>query len=162
MCFISGVTESEMWTIHNTSPIKSTKSSVSSVHLQLLLSYDSSFLEWDKMRLSESRLNPVIGLIFSINTDIVGLFVNKWRTTFLNGYSTPKWKLSLVTSFVCLRKTIWDILDENRQACDCPIGCQVNCTVKAQTSMKSIIKIVHLPSVVQSDWFKATRILFVH
>ncbi len=52
-------------------------------------------------------------------------------------------------SFVCLRNTIEDILDENREACDCPIDCQVNNTVKAQKSMKDIVKIVHLPSVVQ-------------
>ncbi len=52
-------------------------------------------------------------------------------------------------SFVRLRKTISDICDENREACDSPIDCQVNNTVKAQKSMKDIAKIVHLPSVVQ-------------
>ncbi len=52
-------------------------------------------------------------------------------------------------SCVRLRNTIYDILDENRKACDCPIDCQVNNTVKAQKSMKNIAKIVHLPSVVQ-------------
>ncbi len=41
------------------------------------------------------------------------------------------------------------MLDENREACDCSIDCQVNSTVKAKKSMKDIIKIVHLPSVVQ-------------
>ncbi len=41
-----------------------------------------------------------------------------------------------------------DILDKNREACDCPIDCQVNNTVKAQKSMKVIAKIVILPSVV--------------
>ncbi len=28
-------------------------------------------------------------------------------------------------------------MDENQEACDCPIDCQVNYTVKAQKSMKS-------------------------
>ncbi len=36
------------------------------------------------------------------------------------------------------------------KACDSPIDCQVNNTVKAQKSMKGIVKIVHLPPVVQS------------
>ncbi len=53
------------------------------------------------------------------------------------------------------------MLDENREACDYPIDCQVNNTVKAQKSMKGIVKIVHLPSVVQSEFYEATRILFV-
>ncbi len=44
---------------------------------------------------------------------------------------------------------------------DCPIDCIVNNTVKAQKSMKDIVKIVHLPSVVQSECYEATRILFV-
>ncbi len=64
-------------------------------------------------------------------------------------------------SFVRPRNTISDILDENWEACDCPIDCQVNNTVKAQKSMKDIVKIVHLPSVVQSECYEATRILFV-
>ncbi len=34
---------------------------------------------------------------------------------------------------------------ENREVCDCPIDCQINNTVKAQKSMKDIVKIVHLP-----------------
>ncbi len=42
--------------------------------------------------------------------------------------------------FVRLRNTIQDILDENREACDCPIDCQVNNTVKAQKNMKDIVK----------------------
>ncbi len=33
-------------------------------------------------------------------------------------------------------------------------------TVKAQKSMKSIIRIVHLPPVVQSEFNETTRILF--
>ncbi len=45
--------------------------------------------------------------------------------------------------------------------CDCPIDCQVINTVKAQKSMKSIVRVVHLPSVVQSEFYEATRILFV-
>ncbi len=60
------------------------------------------------------------------------------------------------------RNTIQDILDENQQVCDCPIDCQTINTVKAQKSMKDIVKIVHLPSVVQSEFYEATRILFVH
>ncbi len=63
-------------------------------------------------------------------------------------------------SLVCLRNTIQNILDENRESFDCPIDCQVNNTVKAQKSMKDITKIVHLPSVVQSELYEATRILF--
>ncbi len=53
-----------------------------------------------------------------------------------------------------------DILDDNRDACDCPIDCIVNCTVKIQKSMKSIVRIVHLPSVVQSEFNEATRTLY--
>ncbi len=53
-------------------------------------------------------------------------------------------------SFVRLRNTIKDILDENREACDCPIDWQVNYTVKVQKSMKHIARMLHLPSVVQS------------
>ncbi len=64
-------------------------------------------------------------------------------------------------SFVRLRNTIEDILDENQEVCDCPIDCQVNSTVKAQKSMKNIVKIVHLPSVVQSELYEATRIFFL-
>ncbi len=64
-------------------------------------------------------------------------------------------------SFVRLRNTIWDILDENWEACDCPIDCQVITTVESQKSMKSIVRILHLPSVVQSEFYEATRILFV-
>uniref|UniRef100_A0A8C1HTK4 Ubiquitin carboxyl-terminal hydrolase n=1 Tax=Cyprinus carpio carpio TaxID=630221 RepID=A0A8C1HTK4_CYPCA len=54
-----------------------------------------------------------------------------------------------------------DILDENREACDCPIDCQVNCTVKVQKSMRDIVRIVHLPSVSRYEFYEATRILFV-
>ncbi len=64
-------------------------------------------------------------------------------------------------SFVYLRNTIYDILDKNREACDCPIDCQVNNTVEVQKSMKSIARVIHLPSVVQSEFYEATRILFV-
>ncbi len=52
-------------------------------------------------------------------------------------------------SFVRLRNTILDILDENREACDCPIDWQTIFTVLAQKSMKDVIRVVHLPSVVQ-------------
>ncbi len=54
------------------------------------------------------------------------------------------------------------MLDENREACDCPIDCQVINTVKAQ-SMKSIAKILHLSSVVQSDCYEPSqaKILFI-
>ncbi len=64
-------------------------------------------------------------------------------------------------SFVRPRNRIEDILNENQEACDCPIDCIVNCTVKAQKSMKSIVRIVYLPSVVQSEVYEATRILLV-
>ncbi len=41
------------------------------------------------------------------------------------------------------------ILDKIREACDWPIDCQTIDTVQAQKSMKDIVKIVRLPSVVQ-------------
>ncbi len=43
---------------------------------------------------------------------------------------------------------------KKRGACDCPIDRQVNNTVKAQKRMKDIVKIVHLPSVVQRNVMK--------
>ncbi len=52
-------------------------------------------------------------------------------------------------------------MDENCEACDCPIDCQVNYTVNVQKNMKSIARIHHLPSVVQYDCYEVTRILFV-
>ncbi len=61
--------------------------------------------------------------------------------------------------FVPLQNTIKGILDENQEACDCPIDCRVNCTVKVQKSMKDIVRIVHLSSDVQSESYDATRIL---
>ncbi len=33
--------------------------------------------------------------------------------------------------------------NETREVCDCTIDCQVNNTVEAQKSMKSIVRIVH-------------------
>ncbi len=63
-------------------------------------------------------------------------------------------------SFVHLRNTIWDDLDKSQEACDCPIDCQVTLTIKAQKRINDIVKIVHLPSVVQSECYEATRILF--
>ncbi len=50
------------------------------------------------------------------------------------------------------------MLDENRENRDCPTDCQVNDTVKAQKRMKNLIKILNLPSVVQSELYEATRI----
>ncbi len=44
------------------------------------------------------------------------------------------------------------MLDENWEACDCPTDCQVYNTVKVHKSMKSIVRIVHLPSVVQFEF----------
>ncbi len=44
------------------------------------------------------------------------------------------------------------------RACDCSIDCQVIKNDKAQKSMKSIVSIVHMLSVVQSEMFEATRI----
>ncbi len=64
-------------------------------------------------------------------------------------------------SFVRLQHTIKDILDKNREACDCPIDCQVSNTVEVQKSMKSIARVVHLPSVAQPEFYLVTRILFV-
>ncbi len=61
-------------------------------------------------------------------------------------------------SFVHLRNIIYD---ENREACDCPIDCQVILIVKVQKSMKSIVRVVHLPAVVQSEFYNATKIIFV-
>ncbi len=52
-------------------------------------------------------------------------------------------------------------MDEIREACDCPIDCIVNCTVKVHKRMKSIVRIVHPPSVVQSEFNEATRKLFL-
>ncbi len=43
-------------------------------------------------------------------------------------------------SFIRLWNTIEDILYETRKACDCPIDCQVNYTVKVQKSMKTSSK----------------------
>ncbi len=53
--------------------------------------------------------------------------------------------------FVRLWNTIEYILNENREACVCPIDCLVKYTVKVQKSMKNIAKVVlmDLPSVVQ-------------
>ncbi len=45
---------------------------------------------------------------------------------------------------------------------DCAIDCKVNYTVNAQKSMKSIVRMVHLPSVVQSEFNEATRTPFLH
>ncbi len=60
----------------------------------------------------------------------------------------------LYKSFILLRKTIKDILDKNRVACDnCPIDCQVSNTVEVQKSMKSIARVVHLPSMIQSEFY---------
>ncbi len=38
---------------------------------------------------------------------------------------------------------------------------EVNYTVKVHKNMKQIVKIVHLPSVVQSEFYEAMRIVFV-
>ncbi len=72
----------------------------------------------------------------------------------LKGYSTPKLKfcnlslspmwLQTRKSFVRLREHNVRYFDENREACESTIDCQVNNTVKAQKSMKDIVKIVHL------------------
>ncbi len=52
-------------------------------------------------------------------------------------------------------------MDENREACDCPIDCQTINTVEAQKSLKNIVRIVHLPSVVQPQRYEVTRKLFL-
>ncbi len=56
-------------------------------------------------------------------------------------------------------KIFW--MKTGRLVSDCPIDCQVNYSVKAQKSTKTIVKIVHLPSVVKSEFYEVTRILFV-
>ncbi len=56
-------------------------------------------------------------------------------------------------SFIRSRNTIKDILDENREACDCLIDCQVINTVKDQKSMKDVAKIVHLPLMKRREYF---------
>ncbi len=63
--------------------------------------------------------------------------------------------------FARLRNTIKYILDENREACECPIDCQVTYKVKAQKNMKNIARILHLPSVAQFECYEVTRIPFV-
>ncbi len=84
----------------------------------------------------------------------------------LKGYSTPNWtfshqSLKPIKALFVFRTQFKVFLDANREACVCPIDCQVNNTVKVQKSIKHIIKIVHMPSVVQSDWYEATIIIFV-
>ncbi len=77
---------------------------------------------------------------------------------FLKGYSNLKWKFGHQSLTPCRSKPVkasfvfgtqfkifWN---KNREACNCPIDCQVNNTVKFQKSMKNIVKIIHLPSVV--------------
>ncbi len=68
-------------------------------------------------------------------------------------------------SFVRPRDLISDIFDENWEACDCPIDCQVNYTVKAQKSIKkhrqNSPSDYSVRSVVQSEFYEATSILFV-
>ncbi len=48
-------------------------------------------------------------------------------------------------------------MDENQEACDCPIDCQTINTVEAQKSLKNIVRIVHLPSVAQPQRYEVTR-----
>ncbi len=88
----------------------------------------------------------------------------------VKGLLHPKMKMLHLTcmSFqlhkcsVRLRNTIKDILDTNWEARDCPIDCQVNNTVEVQKNMKDIAREVHLPTVVQSELYETTRILFVY
>ncbi len=63
--------------------------------------------------------------------------------------------------FIRILNAIQDILDKNREACDCPIDCQVNTTVEVQKSMKSIARVVHLPSVVQPEFDEWRENFFV-
>ncbi len=96
------------------------------------------------------------GLIMSILTWLC-------KRKYLKGYSTPKQTFchkSLTPS--CRSKPIkalfvfgtqFKIFWMKTAVCDCPIDCQVNDTnVIAQKSMKSIARIVHLTSVVQSEF----------
>ncbi len=61
----------------------------------------------------------------------------------------PPCRSKPVKALFVFRTQILYILDENREACDCPTDSQVNNTVKAQKSMKYIIKICH-------QWFNLT------
>ncbi len=54
--------------------------------------------------------------------------------------------------------TIKGILDKHREVCDCPINCQVINTIEVQKRMKSIAREVHLPSVVQSEFYDFIQI----
>ncbi len=42
-----------------------------------------------------------------------------------------------------------------------PIDCRVNTTVEAQKCMKNIVRIIHLPSVVQLEFNEETRKTFL-
>ncbi len=53
-------------------------------------------------------------------------------------------------------------MEENREVCDYPIDCQVNYIFNVHKSMKCIVRIVHLPSVVHSEFYEAMKVLFVH
>ncbi len=52
-------------------------------------------------------------------------------------------------------------LIKTRRLVTVSIDCQVNNTVEVQKRIKSIVRIVHLPSVVQSEFYDVTRIVFV-
>ncbi len=68
------------------------------------------------------------------------LFMNRWRC--IKELLHPKNKNVVINHlpscrskpkrFICLRNTIYDILKENREACDCPIDAQTINTVKAE------------------------------
>ncbi len=101
-----------------------------------------------------SRLSNIDGDKEAKLTDCSCYSTTKWKCCH---YSFTRMSFQLHKSFVRLRNKISDILDKNREACDFSFDCQVNNTVEVQ---KSIARIVHLPSVVQSEFYEATRILF--
>ncbi len=65
---------------------------------------------------------------------------------------------SIKASFVF--NTIKGILDKHCEVCDCLINCRVINTidVEVQKRMKSIAREVHLPSVVQSEFYDFIQI----
>ncbi len=54
--------------------------------------------------------------------------------------------------------TIKGILDKHCEVCYCLINCQVINTIEVQKRMKSIAREVHLPSVVQSEFYDFIQI----
>ncbi len=83
-------------------------------------------------------LNILVGMDQFFPSWIESYLMNRVQKNSIKGLLYPKNKSSLITVLIT-------------QACDCPIDCIVNCTVKVQKSMKINDRIVHLPSVVHSE-----------